>query len=157
MTGSWWSCNRATGTTTSCPYPGRVSVVLLDHETRSRVALWEFTQAETEMALQQAGAGRGIEADDAVAGNASRARAACTCLCGIGCLTAERCSKIVKSRLPPPANSRRDGRLVRRPRPEAPTGRVNVAENHEAATDNSKDGRDGASPEADLGSPWRLG
>ncbi len=43
------------------PQPGRVNVVLLDPETRARVALWEFTESETELALQKAGSQRGIE------------------------------------------------------------------------------------------------
>ncbi len=43
------------------PSPGRVSVVLLDEQTRERVARWEFTSADTEMALQKAQAGQGIE------------------------------------------------------------------------------------------------
>lgn len=43
------------------PSAGRVSVVLLDPETRQRVARWEISKEETEMALQKARAARGIE------------------------------------------------------------------------------------------------
>ncbi len=43
------------------PQPGRVSVVLLDEESRKRVARWEFTRDDTALALQHARAGEGIE------------------------------------------------------------------------------------------------
>ena len=43
------------------PTPGRVSVVLLDPETRRRVARWEISEQQTQVALQQSRAGRGIE------------------------------------------------------------------------------------------------
>ena len=43
------------------PLASRVSVVLLDPETRQRVARWELSKEQTEVALQKARAGRGIE------------------------------------------------------------------------------------------------
>ncbi len=43
------------------PLPGRVSVVLLDEESRSRVARWEFTPAETKLAMQRSQTPQGIE------------------------------------------------------------------------------------------------
>jgi hypothetical protein len=43
------------------PRSARVSAVLLDPETRQRVARWEFTEDEVAMALQKARPGRGIE------------------------------------------------------------------------------------------------
>ena len=43
------------------PMASRVSVVLLDPETRERVARWELSKEQTEVALQKARTGRGIE------------------------------------------------------------------------------------------------
>ncbi len=43
------------------PAAGRVSVVLLDPETRRRVARWEFSEEQTAEALQKARTTRGIE------------------------------------------------------------------------------------------------
>jgi hypothetical protein len=45
------------------PLPGRVTVALLDPIDRSRVARWEFDEAQTRLALQRARTGRGIELD----------------------------------------------------------------------------------------------
>ena len=42
------------------PVPGRVSVVLLDPTTRSRVARWDFQPDEVALAMQRARSGRGI-------------------------------------------------------------------------------------------------
>jgi hypothetical protein len=43
------------------PIPGRVSAVLLDPETRERVARWEVDKEEVALALQRARTGEGIE------------------------------------------------------------------------------------------------
>lgn len=42
------------------PVPGRVSVVLLDPTSRSRVARWDFQPNDVALAIQQARSGRGI-------------------------------------------------------------------------------------------------
>ena len=42
------------------PLAGRVSVVLLDPATRSRIARWDFEENEVALAIQQARSGRGI-------------------------------------------------------------------------------------------------